>query len=561
MSALLLDLQPGDSVIVPSFTFTSSALAFAREGARILFCDIEPETLGLDPRHVAELLDDSVRAVVLVHYAGIACDVAGIREVLRDRPDVAFIEDNAHGLFGRWHGQPLGSLGRFATLSFHETKNFVCGEGGALVLNEPRDLDRAWVVYDKGTDRRAFFRGQVDKYSWRDTGSSFGLSDMLAAYLFGQLEQRDLIQAKRRAVFDYYLEALEPVRRGARDPAAGHPGALRAGVPPLLPARAGPRDPDTGDGRAARPGDPDDLPLRAAARLAGRQAVRRAPDRVPGHQRPQRSPDAAAVPQPADPRRHAPRGRGAGPVPVGPVVTPVSEVTQSGSSSIGQPGYWWYRARTELLQAALGDFLGHPRRLLDVGSADGPSVAWMRGDFERFAIDLDPRGLAPGRGVCASALALPFADATFDVVGAFDVIEHCEPEALAVAELARVLTPGGRLLCSVPAYQWAWSDHDVRAGHHRRYTRPRLVAALEGAGFTIRRSTYGFAGVFPLFAAERAGRRLRRGAGVANQRLPHVSKTLDRVLTGVSAAEARFLQRHDLPFGSSVFVVAEKPGR
>lgn len=210
MSALLLDLQPGDSVIVPSFTFTSSALAFAREGARILFCDIEPETLGPDPRHVAELLDDSVRAVVLVHYAGIACDVAGIREVLRDRPDVAFIEDNAHGLFGRWHGQPLGTLGRFATLSFHETKNFVCGEGGALVLNEPRDLDRAWVVYDKGTDRRAFFRGQVDKYSWRDTGSSFGLSDTLAAYLFGQLEQRDSIQAKRRAIFDYYLEALSP---------------------------------------------------------------------------------------------------------------------------------------------------------------------------------------------------------------------------------------------------------------------------------------------------------------------------------------------------------------
>jgi len=210
MSALLLDLQPGDTVIVPSFTFTSSALAFAREGAEILFCDIEPETLGPDPRSVAALLDDSVRAVVLVHYGGIRCDVAGIREVLRDRPDVAIIEDNAHGLFGRWQGQPLGSLGRFATLSFHETKNFVCGEGGALVLNDPADIDRAWVVYDKGTDRRAFFRGQVDKYSWRDTGSSFGLSDTLAAYLLGQLEQRDAIQAKRRRVFERYHAALAP---------------------------------------------------------------------------------------------------------------------------------------------------------------------------------------------------------------------------------------------------------------------------------------------------------------------------------------------------------------
>ncbi|MET0788330.1 MAG: dTDP-4-amino-4,6-dideoxygalactose transaminase [Cellulomonas sp.] len=210
MSALLLDLQPGDTVIVPSFTFTSSALAFAREGAEILFCDIEPETLGPDPRSVAALLDESVRAVVLVHYAGIRCDVEGIREVLRDRPDVAIIEDNAHGLFGRWRGEPLGSLGRFATLSFHETKNFVCGEGGALVLNDPADVDRAWVIYDKGTDRRAFFRGQVDKYSWRDTGSSFGLADTLAAYLLGQLEQRDDIQAKRRGVFERYQAALAP---------------------------------------------------------------------------------------------------------------------------------------------------------------------------------------------------------------------------------------------------------------------------------------------------------------------------------------------------------------
>ena len=210
MSALLLDLQPGDTVIVPSFTFTSSALAFAREGAEILFCDIEPETLGPDPRSVAALLDDSVRAVVLVHYAGIRCDVEGIREVLRDRPDVAIIEDNAHGLFGRWRGEPLGSLGRFATLSFHETKNFVCGEGGALVLNDPADVDRAWVVYDKGTDRRAFFRGQVDKYSWRDTGSSFGLADTLAAYLLGQLEQRDAVQAKRRGIFERYHAALAP---------------------------------------------------------------------------------------------------------------------------------------------------------------------------------------------------------------------------------------------------------------------------------------------------------------------------------------------------------------
>jgi dTDP-4-amino-4,6-dideoxygalactose transaminase len=208
LSAMLLDFRPGDTVVVPSFTFTTSALAFARQGARILFCDIEPENLGLDPQHLAELLDDSVKAVVVVHYAGVACDVDGIRKVLAERPDVALVEDAAHGLFGRWRGEPLGSLGRFASLSFHETKNFVCGEGGALLLNDPADLPRARVHYDKGTDRQAFFLGQVDKYSWRDTGSSFGLSDTLAAYLLAQLEQAESIQARRRHVFEGYQKAL-----------------------------------------------------------------------------------------------------------------------------------------------------------------------------------------------------------------------------------------------------------------------------------------------------------------------------------------------------------------
>lgn len=210
LSAMLLDLRPGDTVVVPSYTFTSSALAFVREGARILFCDIEPETLGLDPRHLAELLDDTVRAVVPVHYAGVACDVDGLRAALADRPDVVVIEDNAHGLFGRWRERPLGSLGRFAALSFHETKNFICGEGGALVLNDGRDVDRARVLYDKGTDRQAFLLGQVDKYSWRDAGSSFGLADALAAYLCAQLERYEVIRAKRRTVFERYRDMLAP---------------------------------------------------------------------------------------------------------------------------------------------------------------------------------------------------------------------------------------------------------------------------------------------------------------------------------------------------------------
>jgi dTDP-4-amino-4,6-dideoxygalactose transaminase len=219
MTAMLLDLQPGDTVVVPSFTFTSTALAYARQGARLIFCDIEPTTLGIDTDHLASLLDDSVRAVVPVHYAGVACDVAGLRRALADRPDVAVIEDNAHGLFGSWHGEPLGSLGSFATQSFHETKNISCGEGGALLVNDPQYVDRARVLYDKGTNRQAFFLGQVDKYSWKDTGSSFGLSDMLAAYLVGQLEERDKIQTRRREIYEHYQRLLEPaVELGCRLP-------------------------------------------------------------------------------------------------------------------------------------------------------------------------------------------------------------------------------------------------------------------------------------------------------------------------------------------------------
>jgi len=210
LSALLLDLQPGDTVIVPSFTFSTSALAFASRGARLIYCDIETTTLGLDPKHLAELLDESVRAVVVVHYGGVACDLDGIQSVLAERPDVVLIEDNAHGLFGRWRGRPLGSFGALTSLSFHETKNFTCGEGGALLVNDPAFVDRARILYDKGTNRRAFFLGQVDKYSWVDTGSSFGLSDLLAATLLAQLEQADLIQAKRRHVYQTYAAALAP---------------------------------------------------------------------------------------------------------------------------------------------------------------------------------------------------------------------------------------------------------------------------------------------------------------------------------------------------------------
>lgn len=237
----------------------------------------------------------------------------------------------------------------------------------------------------------------------------------------------------------------------------------------------------------------------------------------------------------------------------------VTTTPVAGSSSLTQADYWWYRARTELLEVALGEYVGDAARILDVGSADGPSVEWLRGE-QRVQIDMDPRGLSAGTGVCGSALALPFAEETFDVVGAFDVLEHCEPERQALDELTRVLKTGGRLLMSVPAYQWAWTDHDVRAGHHRRYTRPRLVAAAELAGLEVQRCSYAFGTVFPFFVAERVARRLRRPAPVEHNTLPSVSPAADRLLMGLSGVDRRLLRRHDLPFGSSILLAAVKTG-
>jgi SAM-dependent methyltransferase len=243
-----------------------------------------------------------------------------------------------------------------------------------------------------------------------------------------------------------------------------------------------------------------------------------------------------------------------------------SATSQPGSSSLRQPDYWWHRARAGLLQEVFGTFVGEPHRVLDVGSADAPSVGWLRGGHRLVNLDLLPGGLVPGEGVCGSVTALPFADATFDVVGAFDVVEHCEDDHRAVRELARVAVPGGRVLLSVPAYSWAWTDHDDRAGHHHRYTRRQLARVVEASGLTVLRATYAFGAVFPIFAAERGMRRLRgaRSDGspaheIGNQ-LPRVSPRQDKVLMGLSRLDQRALRRLDLPFGSSVFLAARRPG-
>ena len=197
MCALLLDLQPGDEFIVPSFSFVSTANAFALRGARPVFADIREDTLNIDEARIEELISPRTRALVVMHYAGVGCEMEAIEDIAR-RHGLALVEDNAHGLFGRYRDRPLGTFAPLATLSFHETKNFTCGEGGALLINDPQYVERAEFIRDKGTNRQQLFRGQVDKYTWIDLGSSYVLSDILAAYLVAQLEARDRILADRR---------------------------------------------------------------------------------------------------------------------------------------------------------------------------------------------------------------------------------------------------------------------------------------------------------------------------------------------------------------------------
>ena len=213
LSAMLLDLQPHHNVIVPSFTFVSTALAFSRLGAEIRFADIDPTTLCIDLDSVDALIDSSTRAIVPVHYAGLPADMERLRQLVNLHQNLHVVEDNAHGLFGSHCGLPLGSFGRFSALSFHETKNFSCGEGGALVINNDHDIQRAHVLYDKGTNRAAFLKGEVDRYTWVDQGSSFGMSDLLAAFLLGQLEERPRVLAKRKSLFDRYHRSLAPLQQ------------------------------------------------------------------------------------------------------------------------------------------------------------------------------------------------------------------------------------------------------------------------------------------------------------------------------------------------------------
>lgn len=210
MTAILADVGPHDEVIMPSYTFVSTANAFALRGAAIRFVDIDPATMNIDPVAVEAAITDKTKAIVVVHYAGVACDMDHILQIAEEH-SIFLIEDAAQGLMSTYKGKALGTIGHMGTISFHETKNYTCGEGGALLLNDPQLIERAEILQEKGTNRSQFIRGQVDKYTWRDVGSSYLLSELNAAYLSVQLDHAEEINEQRLARWENYNQGLKPL--------------------------------------------------------------------------------------------------------------------------------------------------------------------------------------------------------------------------------------------------------------------------------------------------------------------------------------------------------------
>jgi dTDP-4-amino-4,6-dideoxygalactose transaminase len=215
MSAILCDIQPGDEVIMPSYTFVSSANAFMLRGAVIRFADTSSEYPNIDPEEVKKLITPKTKAILIVHYGGVACDMDAIMEIAKQN-NLLVVEDAAHSIDSFYKGKPLGSIGHFGTFSFHETKNIICGEGGMLVVNDERFVKRAEIIWEKGTDRAAFSRGEVQKYSWKDIGSSFLPSEIIAGTLYAQLEAFDNIQAARKNLWNQYFSKLKPLAEAGK---------------------------------------------------------------------------------------------------------------------------------------------------------------------------------------------------------------------------------------------------------------------------------------------------------------------------------------------------------
>ena len=216
MAAILSDIEPGDEIIMPSYTFVSTANAFVLRGAVPVFVDIDSDTLNIDPARVADAVGKKTRAICAVHYAGFPCDMDALTDIGKSA-NCLVIEDAAQALGSTYKGRPAGSLSDMAAFSFHETKNLVSGEGGALTVNREELVERAEIIREKGTNRSQFFRGHVDKYTWAEIGSSFLPGELIAAYLYGQLEVSEMVNTRRLSIYDRYMEAIKPLAATGRD--------------------------------------------------------------------------------------------------------------------------------------------------------------------------------------------------------------------------------------------------------------------------------------------------------------------------------------------------------
>ena len=215
MAAMLCDIKPGDEVILPSYTFSSTANAFVLAGARLVFVDIRPDTMNIDETRIEAAITDKTKVIVPVHYAGVACEMDAIMDIAR-RHNLLVVEDAAQGVMSTYKGRALGTIGTFGCFSFHETKNYSMGEGGAILVNDPSYIERAEIIREKGTNRQRFFRGQVDKYTWVDRGGSYLQSDLNAAYLWAQLDMADEVNENRLATWNAYWEAFQDLAASGR---------------------------------------------------------------------------------------------------------------------------------------------------------------------------------------------------------------------------------------------------------------------------------------------------------------------------------------------------------
>lgn len=243
IAAMLADIGPGDEVIMPSYTFVSTANAFVLRGAKVVFVDIRPDTMNIDETKIEAAITERTKAIVPVHYAGVSCEMDTIMDIAR-RHQLLVIEDAAQGIMSTYKGRPLGSIGHLAALSFHETKNIIAGEGGALLINDPRFVQRAEIIREKGTNRSQFFRGQVDKYTWVDVGSSYLPGEIVAAFLWAQMEEADAINRRRLEIWANYhqwfasLEKVEKLRRPTVPRECVHNAHMYYIVLPTLEARS-----------------------------------------------------------------------------------------------------------------------------------------------------------------------------------------------------------------------------------------------------------------------------------------------------------------------------------